>query len=144
MSYPAYAAPAQPAPLSELNTTPLIDVLLVLLVMFIITIPVATHTLAIDLPQGTPPAAVLSPVENKVVVARDGTTYWNGEQVSREELSVLLARAAAMSPEPVTLFEPDANSSFADTADVVRRVKDARVTRFAFVDNQRYRSFAAD
>ena len=147
MAYPiAHAMPhsaLHSRPMGELNTTPLIDVMLVLLVMFIITIPVATHTLPVDLPQGGEDG-VLSPVENKIVVTEAGQVLWNGEPVSQATLQNLLTRSAAMAPEPTTLFEPEANASYADTAEVVRTVKETKVTKFAFVGNDRYRSFDAD
>ena len=147
MTYPIARATPHSAPhsrpMGELNTTPLIDVMLVLLVMFIITIPVATHTLPVDLPRG-PDDGVLSPVENKIVVTEAGQVLWNGEPVSRPTLQNLLTRSAAMAPEPTTLFEPEANASCADTAEVVRTVNETKVTKFAFVGNDRYRSFAAD
>ena len=147
MAYPIARALPGPAPhsrpMAELNTTPLIDVMLVLLVMFIITIPVATHTLPVDLPLPND-EAMLSPVENKIVVSETGQVLWNGEPVSQTTLRSLLTRSATMAPEATTLFEPEANASYADTAGVVRTVKETKVTKFAFVGNDRYRNFAAD
>jgi biopolymer transport protein ExbD len=76
----ASAMPA-PEPLSELNTTPLIDVLLVLLILFVITIPPATHSLDLALPGDTscpPVCPPIDPVSNKVVVDASGRVSWNG------------------------------------------------------------------
>src|SRR5437764_9138940 len=70
-------------PMMEINTTPLIDVMLVLLIMFIITIPIQTHAVKLDLPQDqpnqTPPP--VDPVKNKVVITPDGQVLWNGAPV---------------------------------------------------------------
>ena len=131
------------APMGELNTTPLIDVMLVLLVMIIITIPVATHSLPVDLPssEGT---VDLNPVQNKIVVTQDGAILWNGEGVTRNQLAIILNRVAAMKPEPTTLFEPDGNAAYQRTAEVLQTVRQTRITKFAFVGNERYRGFDAD
>ena len=131
------------APMADLNTTPLIDVMLVLLVMFIVTVPVSAHLLPIDLPQGRQ-SGVLSPVENRIVITRDGTILWNAQPVTRAQLRANLAAAAAMKPEPTTLFEPDGNAAYLRIAEVVHDVKGARITKFAFVGNDRYRAFSAD
>ena len=137
------ASVSRDAPMSELNMTPLIDVLLVLLVMFVITIPGAVHMLPIDLPSEGPPT-VLSPVENKIIVTAEGAILWNAQPVTRQQLRANLAAVAAMKPEPTTLFEPDGNAAYLRTVEVVQDVKRARITKFAFVGNDRYRAFSAD
>ena len=88
------------APMMEMNMTPLIDVLLVLLIMFIITIPVATHAVNIDLPQPnpTPPDVVVEPEKNKLVLTVDNTILWNGNAVDMGQLRTLLERSANQGP----------------------------------------------
>src|SRR5574339_275455 len=75
-------------PMLDINTTPLIDVMLVLLIMFIITIPVQTHAVKLDLPvnqpQNNPPP--IDPVKNKVVITNDGKILWNGAPVTQPQL----------------------------------------------------------
>jgi biopolymer transport protein ExbD len=66
------------APMMEMNTTPLIDVMLVLLIMFIITIPVATHSVNVNLPQASPPTKPVDPVKNKLILTQDNQILWNG------------------------------------------------------------------
>lgn len=129
-------------PLAELNMTPLIDVLLVLLVMFIITIPIASHTLTVDLP-GDTPVTQPNPIKNTISVTRGGSFVWNGDQISDAQLLGLLRRSAALTPEPTILFAPDAQASYARTAEVVRLANVAQVTNFGFVGNEQHRSFDA-
>ena len=91
------------APMMEMNMTPLIDVLLVLLIMFIITIPVATHAVNIDLPSpdpNNPPPDQIDPVKNKIVLTQDGQILWNGDNISQPELVRNLQLTRDMQPEP--------------------------------------------
>jgi biopolymer transport protein ExbD len=125
-------------PMSEINTTPLIDVLLVLLIIIIMTIPGSTHSLEYDLPQGGEEA---DPVKNSLVVTAEGRVLWNGAGVTDGELAGSLAQVRAMRPEPEVQFRPEANASYDRTSNVLRIVKASRVTRFGFVDNEKYREF---
>ena len=97
------------APMMDMNMTPLIDVLLVLLIMFIITIPVATHAVNIDLPQpdnNPPPENQIDPVKNKIVLTQDGRILWNGDTLTQPELVRNLELTRDMQPEPELQFEP--------------------------------------
>src|SRR5689334_719456 len=87
-------------PIIELNTTPLIDVMLVLLIMFIITIPIQSHAVKIDLPGPPPPAPAPQPIKNLVEITRDGSILWNGEPISQEGLKYDLRRTQQMNPVP--------------------------------------------
>ena len=81
------------APMLEMNMTPLIDVLLVLLIMFIITIPVATHAVNIDLPQpdpNPPPEDMIEPDKNKIVLTQNNEILWNGTGINQNELVLSL------------------------------------------------------
>ncbi len=131
-------------PMMDMNMTPLIDVLLVLLIMFIITIPVATHSVDIDLPQGNPPPTdvVLDPVKNKLVLTQADQILWNGTPVDSGQLVTLLAETTRMSVEPELQFEPEAMASYDITAKVLQIIKSSGVTKFGFVGNERYRVFS--
>jgi biopolymer transport protein ExbD len=126
-------------PMSEINTTPLIDVMLVLLIMIIITIPISTHSLEYDLPQGG--KVEVDRVKNSLVVTGAGELLWNGAGVTDSELAGSLARVRAMIPEPEVQFRPDANARYERTAGVLQIVKASRVTRFGFIDNDKYGEF---
>ena len=130
------------APMMEMNMTPLIDVLLVLLIMFIITIPVATHSVDIDLPTPSPPTDIIvEPVKNKLVLTASNQILWNGNAISQANLVALLQQSKDMQPEPELQFEPEARASYDLSARVLNLIKASGVTKFGFVGNEQYRVF---
>lgn len=128
------------APIATINTTPLIDVMLVLLIMFVITIPVATNAIQIDLPSGVTDH-VVRPLQNTLSLDADGTIRWNGDRVDKGELAGLLRSTTRMPAEPELRFRPDANVAYVRTAEVLETIKASGVTNFGFVDNERFRTF---
>ena len=130
-------------PMIDMNMTPLIDVLLVLLIMFIITIPVATHSVDIDLPQGNPPPTdiILDPVKNKLILTAADQILWNGTPVDQGQLITLLGETTNMANEPELQFEPEALASYDISAKVLQTIKNSGVTKFGFVGNEKYRQF---
>ena len=130
------------APMMEMNMTPLIDVLLVLLIMFIITIPVATHSVDIDLPTpSTTPPVEVDPVKNKLVLTQQDQILWNGNAISENDLVALLQQSKAINPEPELQYEPEARASYELAARVLNLIKASGVTKFGFVGNEQYRTF---
>ena len=129
-------------PMMEMNTTPLIDVMLVLLIMFIITIPVQTHAVKIDLPQDSPPTETLvDPVKNKLIVDTNDTISWNGTPVSQAQLAGILAQTRNMDPEPELQFQPDARARYQIVDEVLVVIKRSGVTKLGFVGNEQYGVF---
>jgi biopolymer transport protein ExbD len=135
------------SPMMEMNTTPLIDVMLVLLIMFIITIPVATHSVDIDLPvpdPNPPPLDQIDPIKNKIVLTPDNQILWNGTAISDNELVRNLAATKGIDPEPELQFEPEAQASYDISARVLNIIKVSGVTKFGFVGNEKYRVFTKE
>jgi len=131
------------SPMMEMNTTPLIDVMLVLLIMFIITIPVATHSTDIDLPipSETPPDNPIDPIKNKIVLTQKNEVLWNGDVIDQSELVRNLQLTMSFAVEPELQFEPEPLASYDLSARVLNIIKATGVTKFGFVGNEKYRVF---
>ena len=130
-------------PMMEMNTTPLIDVMLVLLIMFIITIPIQTHAVKIDLPnnQNPPPPDTVDPVKNKVAIDAAGTITWNGSPIDKLTLRQYLRASMALPVEPELQFEPDRQTRYVTVDEVLAIIKASKVTKLGFVGNERYYNF---
>ncbi len=124
-------------PMGEMNTTPLIDVMLVLLIMFIITLPIQTDAVNIDLPVGSISDGP-EPDKNNVAVTAQGAVLWNGTPVTFANLSSQLERTRTMSPQPELRFEPDAQARYALVDQTLAVIKRSGVGGFGFVGNERY------
>ena len=126
-------------PMMEMNTTPLIDVMLVLLIMFIITIPVQTHAVKIDLPipseNDTPD---VDPVKNTVTILRNGVINWNDEAVDLAQLADYLERTKSLPVEPELQVQPDPYARYIVVDRVMAVVKRSGVGKLGFVGNERY------
>jgi biopolymer transport protein ExbD len=132
------------APMMEMNTTPLIDVMLVLLIMLMITIPPVTHMVDIDLPVATPPddqEIKVDPVVNKIFIDDGGAILWNGAAVSQQQVADYLQQTKAMTPEPELQFQPTENAPYVTVDEVLAVVKRSKITKFGFVGNENYRVF---
>jgi biopolymer transport protein ExbD len=129
-------------PMMEINTTPLIDVMLVLLIMFIITIPIQTHAVKLDLPQSqnnNPPP--VDATKNVVTIDPADHVFWNGSPVQPEVLRGLLLQTVQMDPQPELHIEPDPQARY-DTVDkVLATAKRAQVEKLGFVGNEKYAYF---
>ncbi|MDT8757517.1 biopolymer transporter ExbD [Sphingomonas psychrotolerans] len=128
-------------PMMEMNTTPLIDVMLVLLIMFIITIPIQTHAVKVDLPQNSNnPAPVVEPQKNKLYIDANGNVFWNSQQIDDVRLRQYLDASLQQDPEPELHFQPDPNARYDVVDRVLAIVKRANVTKLGFVGNEQYRN----
>ena len=127
-------------PMMDINTTPLIDVMLVLLIMFIITIPIQTHAVKLDLPvddsnQQTPP---IDPVKNKIVITPTHQVLWNGEQVDLNLLRQYLELSQQLTPTPELHVQPDPQARYELVDQVLAVTKQANVEKMGFVGNEAY------
>jgi biopolymer transport protein ExbD len=123
----------------DINTTPLIDVMLVLLIMLIITIPIQLHSVNLNMPVGTPPPVTEQPVVVTIDVDFDGTVYWNGEQVpSRALLEERLTAAAQMPVQPEVHLRPNKLAEYKDVAAVMASAQRLGVTKLGLVGNEQF------
>ena len=129
-------------PMMDMNTTPLIDVMLVLLIMFIITIPIQTHAVKVDLPVNSPnqPRPPIDAEKNKVTIDAAGTMAWNGAPVDEVTLRQFLDQTAAMNPEPELHFQPDPAARYEVVDRVLAVIKRSNVTKLGFIGNEQYRN----
>jgi biopolymer transport protein ExbD len=135
---------AEGEPMMDINTTPLIDVMLVLLIMFIITIPIQTHAVKLDLPvdsqdQTNPPP--IDPVKNKITIDQAGTVFWNGAPVDAVTLRQYLDITTTMTPTPELHLQPHPEARYEVVDEVLAITKRANVTAMGFVGNEAYATF---
>ncbi len=129
-------------PMMEMNTTPLIDVMLVLLIMFIITIPIQTHAVKLDLPQPSDkPMKEVDPLKNKIVIDPAGQVFWNGAPVDLPTLTQYLNLTQQMNPLPELHVQPDPNARYEKVDEVLAVTKRVGVEKMGFVGNEQYRQF---
>jgi biopolymer transport protein ExbD len=127
-------------PMMEINTTPLIDVMLVLIIMLIITIPPQTHAVKLDLPQNNPNDSPppIDPIKNKIVVTQAGQILWNGTAVDQTQLRQFLDATQQIDPVPELHLQPEAEARYELVDEVLAVTKKANVTKMGFVGNEAY------
>ncbi|MFM5923627.1 MAG: ExbD/TolR family protein [Novosphingobium sp.] len=128
-------------PMAEMNTTPLIDVLLVLLIMFILSVPVASHVTPVELPGPGPIEPARIRPENRLSVTAQGTMTWNGAPIGEARLSATLAALVHLKPEPLVKFQPEAGAPYGVSARAINLVKTSGLASFAFVGTEQYARF---
>jgi biopolymer transport protein ExbD len=129
-------AGAEVQPMTEMNTTPLIDVMLVLLIMFIITIPPQSDAVKVDVPVG--PTPIIKWISNELALTAEGRAYWNGQPVDDRTLRNTLDKSVAMDPAPELHFRPDAATGYGRVDEVLAMTAQAKVSKMGFVGNQQY------
>ena len=127
-----------PQPMVEMNTTPLIDVMLVLLIMLIITIPIQTHAIKLDLPVPCPTCPLPNALRNELAITTGGATLWNGVPLSEAELRYELAATQRMDPIPELHLRPDADARYEVVDRVLGLIKQEHVRKVGFVGNEAY------
>ncbi len=122
----------------DMNTTPLIDVMLVLLIMLIITIPIQTHAVKMNLPVGNPPPPPVPPTVVTIDVDFDGTILWNGETIDDAGLQAHLRGAAAASPQPEIHLKPNKLATYRYVAHVMADAQRLGVHTLGLVGNEQF------
>lgn len=123
----------------EINTTPLIDVMLVLLIMLIITIPIQTHAVKLNMPVGNPPPPTVQPTVIQVDVDFDGTILWNGEVVAdRAQLEARFQEVVAQPDQPEVHLRPNKLVTYKSVAMVMATAQRLGVTKIGLVGNEQF------
>jgi biopolymer transport protein ExbD len=125
-------------PMMDINMTPLIDVMLVLLIMFIITIPVMTHAVKLDMPRATNAPSTSQPVVINLEIDFDGTVLWNGTPVDLESLEVYFRREAAIEPQPELHIRPSKRAKYDVVARVLASAQRNGMRKIGFVGNEQF------
>jgi len=119
--------------MNEINMTPLVDVMLVLLIIFIITVPVLTHSVKVDLPRADNTPNELKPETVNLAVNADGNIYWNETQVTMEELDARLATEASKQPQPEVHIRGDKTVDYEHVIKTMAAVQRAGILKLGFV-----------
>jgi len=125
-------------PMMDINMTPLIDVMLVLLIMFIITIPVMTHAVKLDMPRATNAPSLSQPVVINLEIDFDGTVLWNGTPVDIEALEGYFRREAAIEPQPELHIRPSKRAKYDVVARVLASAQRNGMRKIGFVGNEQF------
>jgi biopolymer transport protein ExbD len=133
------AISGEPEVMIDINTTPLIDVMLVLLIMFIITIPIQLHAVNLNLPTATPPTVTTEPVVVTIDIDFDGTILWNGDALpSREALQARLREAAARPDQPEVHVRPNKLVEYKYVAEVLAESQRLGMVKLGIVGNEQF------
>jgi len=133
------AARARPQPMGEMNTTPLIDVMLVLLVMLIITIPIQLHSVDLNMPTGKPPPAATRPEVVRIDVDFDGAVFWNGEAVAEPALlDARIRETAGLPVQPEIQLRPNKLAPYDRVAAVMAAVQRLGLKKLGMVGNEQF------
>jgi biopolymer transport protein ExbD len=128
----------EPELMMEINTTPLIDVMLVLLVMLIITIPIQLHSVSLELPAGTPPRIQIKPEKIQIDIDANSVVYWQGVAVSPSELDEKMSGIAASNPQPEIHVRPHKASRYATFANVLASSKRLGLSKIAVAGAEQF------
>lgn len=126
-----------PEVMMDINTTPLIDVMLVLLVMLIITIPIQLHAVNLEMPVGTPPNAP-EPQKLQIDIDEKSTVYWQGLPVSAAELELKMDEVGQMNPQPVVTIRPNKDCQYSVFANVLSTSKRKGLNKMAVIGSEQF------
>ncbi|MEN9396937.1 MAG: hypothetical protein RLZ81_1467 [Pseudomonadota bacterium] len=128
----------EPEVLMDINTTPLIDVMLVLLVMLIITIPIQLHSVNLEMPVGTPPVNNIKPEKIQIDIDERSIVYWQGLPVTGPELETNMTTISQAAVQPEVHLRPNKAASYAVFANVLASSKRIGLTKIAVVGSEQF------
>ena len=129
---------SEPEVMMDINTTPLIDVMLVLLVMLIITIPIQLHAVNLEMPVGAPPTNLIKPEKIQIDIDERSTVYWQGLPVTALELDEKMNEIAKVEPQPEVHIRPNKTSQYAVFANVLSSSKRLGLTKIAVIGAEQF------
>jgi biopolymer transport protein ExbD len=139
MNVGSSSASGEPEVMMEINTTPLIDVMLVLLVMLIITIPIQLHAVNLNMPAGNPPPPPTPPEVVQLDIDFDGTVVWNGEvQPTRGAMEAKMVAAVAQPIQPEVHIRPNKLVAYRSVAAVMASAQRLGLTKIGIVGNEQF------
>ena len=133
MAFGGFRQGSESTPMAEINMIPLIDVMLVLLVIFIITAPLLTHAVKLDLPKASSQPNLTRPDHIAVSITADGALFWNGERLERRALRERLATVSRHQPQPEIHLRADRATQYQSIAEVMADAANAGMGRVGFV-----------
>jgi biopolymer transport protein ExbD len=133
MAFGGFDSGGDQKPMAEINMVPLIDVMLVLLVIFIITAPLLTHSVKIDLPKASSNPNITKPEHVQIGIRQDGRVFWNGEQAEKADLQQRMSQAATVDPQPEIHIRADRLVHYENVAQVMSMAGKAGLKRIGFV-----------
>ena len=133
MAFGGFDSGGDQKPMAEINMVPLIDVMLVLLVIFIITAPLLTHSVKIDLPKASSNPNITQPEHVQIGIRQDGRVFWNGEQAEKADLQQRMSQAATLDPQPEIHIRADRLAHYEKVAQVMSMAGKAGLKRIGFV-----------
>jgi biopolymer transport protein ExbD len=135
MAFASFDANRSSAPMAEINMVPLIDVMLVLLVIFIVTAPLLTHAVKLDLPKASSQPNVLKPEKIEFAIDAQGLLFWNGQAVSREEAATRVAADGRKRPQPEVHLRADQTVAYRYVAQTLADASRAGLSKVGFVSD---------
>ena len=133
MAFGGFSKAGDSPPMAEINMIPLIDVMLVLLVIFIITAPLLTHAVKIELPKASSQPNITKPQNIQLGIKAAGEVYWNGEVVDKTTLAARMAGAAKLDPQPEIHLRADRTTEYQKVAEVMAAAARAGLVKIGFV-----------
>ncbi len=133
MAFGSFDRKTSGAPMSEINMVPLIDVVLVLLVIFIVTAPLLTQTVKLDLPKASSNPDIVKPEKIEFAINGAGVRYWNGEVISREDAATKFTEEGKKRPQPEIYLRADKSVTYSFVAETLADASKAGLGRIAFV-----------